>query len=114
MQFKLISIVALSATLAAATTIPRTTPAPIPASQCSTGPVQCCNESGKASDSVFAPILALIGVVLPLDALVGTGCASVPVVGVGSGAECDATAFCCQDNSRSLISLSCIPVIIDL
>ncbi|KAH8824400.1 hypothetical protein DL96DRAFT_207424 [Flagelloscypha sp. PMI_526] len=91
-----------------------TVPPSIPASQCSTGPVQCCTDGGKAEDSVFAPIIAALGISVPLDALVGTGCAAVPVVGVGSGAECDSFAYCCEDNSHSLISVSCVPVIIDL
>ncbi|KAH8836034.1 hypothetical protein DL96DRAFT_1702975 [Flagelloscypha sp. PMI_526] len=119
MQFKLLSALSL-ASLAAATAISRRTgggggnPEPIPASQCSTAPVQCCTDGGKASDETFAPILALLGINVIGDALVGTGCSAVPVVGVGSGAECDSFAYCCEDNSHSLISVSCVPVIIDL
>ncbi|KAH8797885.1 hydrophobin [Flagelloscypha sp. PMI_526] len=115
MQFKVISALTL-ATLATATAVNRRNDSPptIPASQCSTGPVQCCTDGGKASDSAFAPILALLGLDVVGDLLVGTGCADVPVVGVGSGAECDAFAYCCEDNSHSLISVSCVPVILDL
>ncbi|KAH8836010.1 hydrophobin 2 [Flagelloscypha sp. PMI_526] len=116
MQFKIISALAL-ASLAAATALPRTGGGGgggTPASQCSTGPVQCCTDGGKASSSVFAPILALLGLNVIGDILVGTGCADVPVVGVGSGAECNAFAYCCEDNSHSLISIGCLPVILDL
>ncbi|KAH8813820.1 fungal hydrophobin [Flagelloscypha sp. PMI_526] len=118
MQFKLLSALSL-ASLAAATALPRRgggggEPEPIPASECSSAPVVCCTNGGKASDEAFSPILAALGLNVDLDALVGTGCAALPVVGVGSGAECDSYAYCCEDNSHSLISVNCVPVIVDL
>ncbi|KAH8797880.1 hypothetical protein DL96DRAFT_1720780 [Flagelloscypha sp. PMI_526] len=76
--------------------------------------LQCCTDGGKVSDSIFTPILAALGIDVLADVIVGTGCADVPVVGVSSGADCNAFAYCCEDNSQSLISVSCVLVIPDL
>ncbi|KAI0694100.1 hypothetical protein C8T65DRAFT_667283 [Cerioporus squamosus] len=62
------------------------TPAPAPDASCSTGPIQCCQSTAKASDPAAAGILSSIGVVVQdIDALVGLTCSPVTVIGVGSG-----------------------------
>ncbi|EKM54146.1 uncharacterized protein PHACADRAFT_98288 [Phanerochaete carnosa HHB-10118-sp] len=83
----------------------------VPASDCSTGSVQCCNTVTSASDPTAAGILGLLGVVVQgVDVLVGLTCDPITVVGAGGG-SCSAQAVCCQDNSYgSLISIGCIPV----
>ncbi|KAK7015103.1 hypothetical protein VNI00_019228 [Paramarasmius palmivorus] len=91
MQSKLFSLAAL-ATLAAATGIP--------ASECTTGPIQCCNTTGKASDPSIAKVLSLLGVVAQgVDVLVGVTCTPVTVIGAG-GSGCSAHPVCCTDNSH--------------
>ncbi|EGO03363.1 hypothetical protein SERLA73DRAFT_45878, partial [Serpula lacrymans var. lacrymans S7.3] len=88
-----------------------------PASQCNTGPVQCCDSVQAVG---FAPavttLLGLLGIVLSsVDVLVGLTCSPLSVVGVGSGATCSAEPVCCEDNSfNGLISLGCSPVNLNL
>jgi len=86
MQFTTLALFAVATattTLAAATGV-ATGGAPIPASQCNTGPVQCCNETGTAKDSSIAKALALVGVnVSDLDVLIGATCTPISVIGVG-------------------------------
>ncbi|EEB97363.1 hypothetical protein MPER_03332 [Moniliophthora perniciosa FA553] len=111
MQYKLISLAAL-ATLAAATPTRRTDK---PASECSTGPVQCCNTITNAGDPTAAGVLALIGVVVQdLNVPVGLTCTPVTVIGAG-GSGCSASPVCCEDNSNGgLISIGCVPVDLNL
>ncbi|ETW84884.1 hydrophobin-like protein [Heterobasidion irregulare TC 32-1] len=84
----------------------------LPGSQCDTGPVQCCQSSGTAGDPGIASVLSLIGVVVEdLDVVVGVTCAPIDVVGLGSGATCDADPLCCEDNNfNSVVAIGCVPV----
>jgi len=86
MQFKLAAVSAIAfATLATAT--PTGTgggSAPIPASQCNTGPIQCCNSLQAANTPAAAGLLGLLGVVVQdVTALVGITCSPLSVIGVG-------------------------------
>ncbi|KAI0263747.1 fungal hydrophobin [Gloeopeniophorella convolvens] len=87
-----------------------------PASQCNTAPVQCCDSSTTSSDPAAVAIIKSLGInVGPADIPVGLGCSPITVVGAGSGAVCDASPLCCEDNSfHGLISLSCTPVNLSL
>ncbi|ESK80681.1 hydrophobin 1 [Moniliophthora roreri MCA 2997] len=111
MQFKLFSLAAL-ATLAAATPTRR---GGEPASSCTTGPIQCCNTVGSASDPAIAKELGLLGVVLQdVNAIVGITCTPVTVIGAG-GSGCSANPVCCSDNSRGgIVSVGCVPVDLNL
>ena len=88
MQFKLSALTTLAlAGFAAATAVRRTgTPPTIPASQCNTGPIQCCN-SAQETNSLTAPVTALLGllgvVVGDITALVGVTCSPITVIGAG-------------------------------
>ncbi|EJD01687.1 fungal hydrophobin [Fomitiporia mediterranea MF3/22] len=86
-----------------------------PASQCNTGPIQCCNTVTTAGDSAAAGILGLLGIVVQdLDILVGLTCTPITIIGTG-GASCNAHPVCCEDNSHGdLISIGCVPVDISL
>ncbi|KAG6901988.1 hypothetical protein C0995_005947 [Termitomyces sp. Mi166 len=44
-----------------------------PATSCSvnTGTEQCCNSLNKVTDPVVGPLLSLLGLTLPIDAIVG-------------------------------------------
>ncbi|KDQ50534.1 hypothetical protein JAAARDRAFT_141921 [Jaapia argillacea MUCL 33604] len=85
---------------------------PIPASQCTTGPIQCCDTVEPASSPAAAGILKSIGVVVQdVTTLVGLTCSPITVIGVGSGSSCSASPVCCTDNSHGgLISIGCVPV----
>ncbi|EJD00379.1 fungal hydrophobin [Fomitiporia mediterranea MF3/22] len=91
------------------------TPGGEPASQCSTGPVQCCNTVTTAGDPAAAGVLALIGVVVQdLTVPVGLTCDPITVIGAG-GSGCSANPVCCEDNSHGgLISIGCVPVDLSL
>ncbi|TBU59270.1 fungal hydrophobin [Dichomitus squalens] len=104
----------VTTTATATVTVTVSAPAPTGGDTCSTGPIQCCNSVGSASDPAFSGILGLLGIVLEgVEALVGLGCSPISVVGVGSGNACSATTVCCQNNSvGGLISIGCIPIIL--
>ncbi|KAF9005095.1 fungal hydrophobin-domain-containing protein [Cyathus striatus] len=96
--------------LAAASAIPRD-------GQCSTGAIQCCNET-QSSTNLSNPVTALLGllgvVVGDITALVGLNCSPISVIGVG-GNSCTAQPVCCTNNSfNGLIALGCTPININL
>ncbi|KAF5346289.1 hypothetical protein D9758_011495 [Tetrapyrgos nigripes] len=82
-----------------------------PASQCNTGPIQCCNSVDKAGSSAVTPLLGLLGVVIQdLNVLVGVTCSPISVIGVG-GDSCSAHPVCCENNNfKGLIAIGCVPV----
>ncbi|TFK35353.1 fungal hydrophobin-domain-containing protein [Crucibulum laeve] len=104
--------------LATATAVPRwETPAPTPASQCTTGDVQCCDstqDSQNLSTSLDS-LLGLLGVVVgDLTALVGVTCSPITAIGVG-GTSCSSQAVCCSNNSfKGVVALGCTPVNLSL
>ncbi|CAL1710919.1 unnamed protein product [Somion occarium] len=98
----------------ATTTVTVTAPAStatVPAGQCNTGPIQCCNSVQSASSESSNLLLGLLGIVLnDLDVLLGIDCSPITVIGVGSNG-CKAQPVCCQNNAHGgLISIGCIPV----
>ncbi|KAK7054512.1 hypothetical protein VNI00_003710 [Paramarasmius palmivorus] len=112
MKLDIIALATLT-TLAAATPVRRG--GNKPASECTTGPVQCCNSVGAANDPSVAKILGLLGIVVQdVNALVGLTCVPITVIGAG-GATCDANPVCCKDNSHGgAVSIGCVPVDISL
>ncbi|KAF5375919.1 hypothetical protein D9615_008255 [Tricholomella constricta] len=66
----LLVLMAFIALAAATTTVTVTVPAPgptstpLPASQCNTGHLQCCNSLERSDGSVVGVLLGLLGVVL--------------------------------------------------
>ncbi|TFK31007.1 hydrophobin [Crucibulum laeve] len=115
MQFKLSVATLALATLAAATPTRRTGGSPIPASQCTTGPVQCCNSTEAASGPTASKLLGLLGVVVQdLNVIVGITCTPITVIGVG-GDSCTSQAVCCEDNSfHGVVAVGCTPVNLSL
>ncbi|KIK62254.1 hypothetical protein GYMLUDRAFT_242934 [Collybiopsis luxurians FD-317 M1] len=114
MQFKLAYLTAALATIASATPTSLTARGQggqcIPSSDCSTGPVQCCDTSSVAGSSVVGSLISTIalglGITIPSGTLVGLTCTNVV-----SGGTCNSQAVCCNDNSHnSLISIGCVPV----
>ncbi|KAF6756263.1 fungal hydrophobin-domain-containing protein [Ephemerocybe angulata] len=94
MQFTLITALALvSVAVAIPTGGPLEPPATIPASQCNTGPVQCCNSTQlDPADPSLTSIFALLGInVEDVTALVGVTCSPISVIGV-PGNSCPSAA----------------------
>ncbi|KAI0717365.1 fungal hydrophobin [Cerioporus squamosus] len=79
---------------------------------CSTGPIQCCQQTQSANSLGVGIILGLLGIVLQdLSVLVGLNCSPITVIGVGTGNTCDAQAVCCENNNvGGLLSIGCVPV----
>ncbi|THH00204.1 hypothetical protein EW026_g2265 [Hermanssonia centrifuga] len=88
------------------------TPTNVARASCDTGPIQCCQSTETAGSASGTAILKSIGVVLSdPSVLLGLTCSPISVVGVGSGASCDASPVCCENNSfGSLVSIGCVPV----
>ncbi|TFK37463.1 fungal hydrophobin-domain-containing protein [Crucibulum laeve] len=102
--------------LAVANAVPRGD-SPLPASSCTTGPVQCCN-SVQSSANFSDPLISLLGllglVASSITGLVGVTCSPISVIGVG-GNSCNAQAVCCTDNSfHGIVALGCTPVNLNL
>ena len=58
-------------------------PTATPASQCSTGDLQCCNSVEQSTDPDAADALSLLGVVVEgVNVLVGLTCSPISVVGI--------------------------------
>ncbi|KAF9007109.1 fungal hydrophobin-domain-containing protein [Cyathus striatus] len=105
---------AVFTTLALAT-FAAATGTPIPASQCTTGNLQCCNSTGTAKNSAISTLLGLLGIVISdITALVGVTCSPISVIGVG-GNSCTAQPVCCTNNSfNGVVALGCTPVNLNL
>ncbi|KAJ3524072.1 hypothetical protein NMY22_g11165 [Coprinellus aureogranulatus] len=88
---------------------------PPPASQCNTGPIQCCNSVQAANTPAVATLLGLLGVVVQdVTALVGVTCSPLSVIGVG-GNSCSAQPVCCTNNSfNGVVAIGCTPININL
>ncbi|KAF8887548.1 fungal hydrophobin-domain-containing protein [Infundibulicybe gibba] len=96
--------------LAAAGAVPRTEPA----SQCNTGPVQCCNSVQQASSPSAASLLGPLGVVLGSNVPVGLTCSPISAVGI-AGNSCSAQPVCCTGNNfNGLVVVGCTPVNLNL
>ncbi|EIN04966.1 hydrophobin-domain-containing protein [Punctularia strigosozonata HHB-11173 SS5] len=104
----------LSSAIGASTTVTVSAPTAtaIPASQCDTGSLQCCNTVMNASSPSADLLLGLLGIVVNgLDVLLGVQCSPISILGLGT-ASCSAQTVCCEDNSNSLISIGCIAIIL--
>ncbi|KAI0764926.1 hydrophobin [Fomes fomentarius] len=91
------------------------TPVQLEARQsCSTGAVQCCQQTQDASSASSNIILGLLGIVLgPITGLIGLNCSPITVIGVGTGNACSSNTVCCTNNNvGGLISIGCVPVIL--
>ncbi|KAF9530654.1 hydrophobin, partial [Crepidotus variabilis] len=83
-----------------------------PASQCNTGPVQCCKSPPRLAGAPDAQaLLGLLNLdVSDITALVGLTCVPITLIGIG-GNSCTAQPVCCQNNNfNGLIAIGCVPV----
>ncbi|KAF5326106.1 hypothetical protein D9611_000582 [Ephemerocybe angulata] len=120
MQFKAFTLTSLFALVSVAIatggggTPPPPTPT-IPASQCNTGPIQCCNSVQAANAPAVSTLLGLLGIVLQdVTALVGVTCSPISVIGV-AGNSCSAQPVCCTNNTfNGVVALGCSPVNLNL
>ncbi|KAI0823796.1 fungal hydrophobin-domain-containing protein [Trametes gibbosa] len=97
--------IAISPLLAAAT--------PLEARQtCSTGAIQCCQQTTSAASASGAALLGLLGIVVQdANVLLGVDCSPISVVGVGNSGACSANTVCCEDSSHGgLVSIGCLPI----
>lgn len=90
----------------------------MPASQCNNGNIQCCNELKKYSELDLKErneVTNIVGgVVDALHGQFGVDCTSVSVLGL-AGNQCNAQTVCCHNvESSALISISCVPININL
>jgi len=87
-----------------------------PASQCNTRPVQCCLSVGYSSSPQIAKVLDYLHIVVQdVTTLIGATCSEISVVGLGSGATCNAIALCCENNNYGgIVSIGCAPVNLNL
>ncbi|KXN91340.1 Hydrophobin-3, partial [Leucoagaricus sp. SymC.cos] len=91
------------------------TTTPLPASQCGTGNLQCCNALERSDGSLVGILLGLLGVVLQgVEALVGITCSPIDILGIGQN-SCHTQPVCCQNNNFSgIIAIGCVPININL
>ncbi|TFK60415.1 hypothetical protein BDN72DRAFT_779442, partial [Pluteus cervinus] len=88
---------------------------PIQPDECTTGPIQCCQNLASALDpSLLGTLTALLPDLLGTgsddDVVVGLVCSPIGVLGV-DGNSCSAQPVCCQDNNvDGAISVGCVPV----
>ncbi|KAK0469244.1 hydrophobin [Desarmillaria tabescens] len=105
----------LPPTVRSPTRVARNSPSGTP-SQCSTGPVQCCDSvQSSKSGGLVATLLGLLGINLgSADVPVGLTCSPLSVIGIG-GNSCSAQTVCCENNSfNGLIAIGCTPINIGL
>ncbi|KXN84421.1 60S ribosomal protein L27-A, partial [Leucoagaricus sp. SymC.cos] len=78
-------------------------------SNCSTGPVQCCNSVTHSSHESATTVAQGLGLILPPDVAVGLTCSPLSVIGIG-GNQCNAQTVCCDNNNfNGLIAVGCTP-----
>ncbi|KAF9064108.1 hypothetical protein BDP27DRAFT_1450935 [Rhodocollybia butyracea] len=110
MQYKVAFLSLALATLALGYKVPAPAPAPAPAPvpapqpihKCTTGSLQCCQQTQTASQAAnnayTKSLLGLIGVAVgDLTGVVGLDCSGVNVAG---GGTCTAQAVCCTNNAK--------------
>ncbi|KAF8075313.1 hydrophobin-251 [Lyophyllum atratum] len=95
----------------------------MPASQCPTGGLQCCQSVQNARNILVdvanspaaSTLLALLGIVLQgVDIMVGINCTPLNVIGIG-GNSCSAQPVCCSGNNfNGVTAIGCVPVDLSL
>ncbi|RDB27778.1 Fruiting body protein SC3 [Hypsizygus marmoreus] len=97
--------------------LPLVAAATIPASQCNTANLQCCQSTEHATNlsQTTTTLLGLLGVIIgDITAHIGLTCGPISVIGIG-GTSCAAQPVCCTDNGfHGLIALGCTPVNLNL
>ncbi|TFK65760.1 fungal hydrophobin [Pluteus cervinus] len=94
-------------------TVPASTP--IPASQCNTGSIQCCDSVESANSASAVALFGLLGIVVSdVEALVGITCTPITVIGAG-GNSCSAQPVCCEnDTFKGVVAIGCTPINLNL
>ncbi|KAJ3531000.1 hypothetical protein NMY22_g8331 [Coprinellus aureogranulatus] len=86
-------------------------PSPASFSQCTTPPIQCCDNVKPASSITASLLLAILGVVVEDHSTpIGVTCSPIADAGEGGG-SCSEQTVCCGDNSYDgVIAINCAPV----
>ncbi|KAI0366465.1 fungal hydrophobin, partial [Pilatotrama ljubarskyi] len=86
----------------------------IPAGECNTGSIQCCDQVQDAKSSQMSGILSSLGLdSSSITGLAGTSCSPIDVLALGGGTSCNQTPVCCNDNTyQGLINIGCVPIIL--
>ncbi|ESK89606.1 hydrophobin [Moniliophthora roreri MCA 2997] len=85
------------------------------ASECSTGPVHCCNSVQAANSPTAAGLLGLLGIAIQsVTGQVGVTCSPISALGLG-GNSCSAQTVCCENNNfNGIVALGCTPINVSL
>ncbi|KAH7916584.1 fungal hydrophobin-domain-containing protein [Hygrophoropsis aurantiaca] len=86
------------------------------ASQCNTGPIQCCESMKSANDESIQGLLGKLNIAP--DSIIGqVGLQCTPITGAltGSGATCSQEPVCCTNNNyNGFVNVGCSPVNLNL
>ncbi|PSR75146.1 hypothetical protein EW026_g8276 [Hermanssonia centrifuga] len=81
------------------------------ASDCNTGPVQCCDSVQPANSPQVLDMFKSLNLDIPINAPVGLNCSPLNVLGGGVSGSCKANPVCCENNQMNgLINTGCVPV----
>jgi len=83
----------------------------IPASQCNTSDLQCCNQVQNADTPFVAGLLELLGITASgVTGQVGITCSPISIIGIGSN-SCTQQPVCCNNNNfNGVVALGCTPI----
>ncbi|KAI0819779.1 fungal hydrophobin-domain-containing protein [Trametes gibbosa] len=87
----------------------------IPAGECNTGSIQCCDKVEDANSSHMSSIISSLGIA-PESAtgLAGSSCSPINILALGGGESCNQTPVCCNNNTyQGLINIGCVPIILE-
>ncbi|KAI0291224.1 hypothetical protein B0F90DRAFT_1824036 [Multifurca ochricompacta] len=107
------ALAATSTTVASAIPERRDSLAPIPASQCNTGTLSCCDTLTTLNDPLASSPSRLRDIALDPSSGVGLSCTAIS--GLPGAQLCEKFLVCCENDSQGgLIYAGCSPIIINL
>ncbi|CDO68554.1 hypothetical protein BN946_scf184998.g51 [Trametes cinnabarina] len=88
----------------------------IPAGECNTGSIQCCDQVQDAKSPQMSGIMSSLGIdPLGVTGLAGTSCSPIDILALGGGDSCTQMPVCCNNNTyQGLINIGCVPILLQL